>query len=353
MEHHEVVIVGAGPGGATAAKLLAEKGKDVLVIEREKEKKIGIKCCAGALSPKIYSQQPEKLFERYIYGVNVNFPSGKVVEINASKPIMAMISRHELGQHLLNSATNAGAELMDDSRVTKVNRTDKEVIVNGKSIKYDILIGADGTNSIVRRSLGLKNRDSLWCQWTVDNPDNKDKVEVYFDFSLCGLGTIYAFPHDDYIAVGGGGPMPLKPISELRDNIAKFLRKGGYDLDKAEFGGAGINYNYQGHRFGNLYLVGDAGGFSNLVTGEGIAQAIISAEMVVCEILNKNKKEEGKKLLESMKRDQQLLTFHDLTLGWMSNREFIYNFLNFGSRFLPYFLLLEKNRIIDGWLKGL
>jgi Dehydrogenases (flavoproteins) len=89
--------------------------------------------------------------------------------------------------------------------------------------------------------------------------------------------------------------MPLKPISELRDNIAKFLRKGGYDLDKAEFGGAGINYNYQGHRFGNLYLVGDAGGFSNLVTGEGIAQAIISAEMVVCEILNKNKKERRKK----------------------------------------------------------
>ena len=51
MEHHEVVVVGAGPAGLKAAELLGKAGKDVLVIEKNKEERIGDKPCAGGLPP--------------------------------------------------------------------------------------------------------------------------------------------------------------------------------------------------------------------------------------------------------------------------------------------------------------
>jgi Dehydrogenases (flavoproteins) len=71
MEKHEVVIIGAGPAGLKAAELLGNAGKDVLVIERDKEEKIGDKVCAGGLPPHAMKYFPDELYERVVSSITL------------------------------------------------------------------------------------------------------------------------------------------------------------------------------------------------------------------------------------------------------------------------------------------
>jgi flavin-dependent dehydrogenase len=277
MEKHEIVIVGAGPAGLTAAKILAEKGKEVLIVEKEKDKDIGNKVCAGAISPKTINIFPEELFETFTHKISFFTPSLKELTIESEKPFMGMVSRLELGQWQLDRAMKAGASLSDNTEAKGVDTEEKVLRTTKGDIKYEKLIAADGTTSVIRKSLGLKRKEFLCFQWTLPNTKH-DKLEVYLSFTRFGFGAMYLFPHDDYIVIGGGGADPRKPIKDFRDYTRKFFEKR-FDFSSATYGAAGVSFDYKGHRFGDITLLGDAGGFGHLVSGEGISQAILSAEM--------------------------------------------------------------------------
>ena len=63
MEKHDTIIIGAGPGGLTAAKELAKKDRDVLVLERKPEDRIGDKVCGGGLPENVWKDIPSSLFK--------------------------------------------------------------------------------------------------------------------------------------------------------------------------------------------------------------------------------------------------------------------------------------------------
>ena len=278
MESHEIVVVGAGPAGLKAAELLAREGRDVLIIEKMGEKEIGNKVCAGAISPKTIDDFPEKIFETYIHKISFYSPSLKKITIESEKPFMGMVSRHELGQWQLDRTLSSGASLMDDAEVKNIDRKGRVTKTTKGEIKYEKLIGCDGTTSVIRKSLGLKRKEFLCFQWTLPNTKYED-LEVYLNFTHFGFGAMYLFPHDDYVVCGGGGADPRRPIKDFRDCTKKFFEKRGFDFSNAAYGAAGVSYDYKKHRFGDLTLLGDAGGFGNLMSGEGISQAILSAEM--------------------------------------------------------------------------
>ena len=72
MEKFEIIIIGAGPTGLRVAKILAEAGKKVLVLE--KNSVIGPKICAGGASPKVFQQGiPEDLIERKFNSIKIHF----------------------------------------------------------------------------------------------------------------------------------------------------------------------------------------------------------------------------------------------------------------------------------------
>jgi len=198
-----------------------------------------------------------------------------------------MISRLELGQWQLDRAMSAGASLMDDTEVKGMNAKEKVLKTTKGEVGYEKLIAADGTTSVIRKSLGLKRKEFLCFQWTLPNV-TQEELEVYLNFTRFGFGAMYLFPHDDYIVCGGGGADPKKPIKEFRDYTRRFFEKR-FDFSNAVYGAAGVSFDYKGHRFGDITLLGDAGGFGNLLTGEGISQAILSAEM---ELGKKDKKKE-------------------------------------------------------------
>jgi len=121
MENHEVVIVGAGPAGLKAAELLGKAGKDVIVVERDEEKKIGDKPCAGALFQHAMEYFPEDFYERVINSITLYLGDSKIL-FSSSRPVIAMVSRLELGQYQLRLAKEAGAQIMVDIPNTLLNQ---------------------------------------------------------------------------------------------------------------------------------------------------------------------------------------------------------------------------------------
>ncbi|MBU0958342.1 MAG: hypothetical protein KKB31_00195 [Nanoarchaeota archaeon] len=75
-------------------------------------------------------------------------------------------------------------------------------------------------------------------------------------------------------------------VEIFKKNLDGWIKEKKIDIPKGKFEGAIINYDYQGHKFGNKFLVGDTGGFTSGLTGKGIYSARLSGQEIAKIILN-------------------------------------------------------------------
>jgi len=314
MEKHEVVIVGAGPAGLKVAQTLAECGKkDVLVLEKLPEDRIGDKVCAGALTPKTMRElrPPEDILDVKTYDFIIHLPKDDVIirDKDIGKLYMPMVTRHKLGQWQMKTALDAGAEIRGNSRISKINVNNKTLLVNDTiEIGYNILIGADGSNSVVRKTLNLKNKG--WICTNNNVPGDYNDMEWFIDSSQFGISVPYIFPHRHYGAFGINiFESNIPPNSEKVSRFNKICKEK-YGIIPSEYEGGAklINSNYQGYRFGNIYLVGDAGGFASPLHAEGIFWAVRSGRLVAKEIIGENVKTEMKEFLRMHKKHKAMIS---------------------------------------------
>ena len=290
MEGHDIVIMGAGPAGLTAAKILAENGKDVLVIEKLSEGRIGEKICTGAISPKSKAllNLPDDVYEinPNEWDLLLHLPK-KSITISHSllsqngKYKTGYVSRLALGQWMLKNAKNAGAHIEPECAIKEIKKEENKVISqDGKEFGYSFLIGADGSNSVVRRSLRLKTEGIMGCSYKVDG--DYTSVEAFADWEKFGLAVPFIFPHKTYGYFGiWSYDDYFVPFKEKMKNFDELCEKK-YGVRPSDNPGGShlISTRYDGHKFDNIYLVGDAGGFADLVYGEGIYFALKSGELV-------------------------------------------------------------------------
>ncbi len=298
MERHEVIIIGAGPAGLRASYVLAEAGKDVLVLE--KNNVIGAKPCAGGLTIKDLDIIPKKLVEKTFDHIILHTAKG-LYEVNLGSHPVFMVSREKLGQWMAEEAEKAGAEIRTSCRVKDIK--ENHVVVDGRELGYDYLVGADGSNSILRKFLNIPVKKTLVGVQYISSTI-RHELEVIVDDVKNSLKFGWVFPHRDFTSIGIGGwtknaVMLKHSLDELCNNLC---------IEKTRFEAAHINFDYQGFAFGNRFLAGDAAGFSSGLTGEGIYQAILSGEEVAKGILNKNYKYPKIKLILNIKnRHERLL----------------------------------------------
>lgn len=286
MESYEVIIVGAGPGGLACATKLAEAGKKVLLLEKNNE--IGPKICAGGLTDGGLEclKLPDEVLEFKLNQMIVSTPKQNRV-MKSADHFVYTIDRKELGQWQLKKIPQNNATIATRSRVTEIGKN--YVIINGKDkIGFEYLVGADGSSSVVRRSLGIDAKNILMAIQYVVPSDKYNYLEMYFNLNLFNLGYAWIFPHRGYASIGCGCVAGFMPAKKLREGFERWLKDRKIDISKGEFQAFPINFDYQGYRFGNVFLIGDAAGLASALTGGGIGQAVVSGEEVANYIIDKN-----------------------------------------------------------------
>jgi geranylgeranyl reductase family protein len=284
MEKYDVVIIGAGPAGLKAAEVLARGGKKAIVFE--KGKVIGDKVCAGGITNKDLKYNiPTNLISRSFNRLCVSTQRQRIF-IEEKEPFLYTIDRRVLGKWQAECAKKAGVIVKVNTRVNHIKES--SVITTAGEFSYNYLIGADGASSIVRKYLGIKT-DELVLAFHYIVPRKFDYVGMHLDPTRFGYTYIWIYPHKDFTSIGTGIDIGFSiPLEKLKEEFNIWLKENDIDVRNLKFEAAPISYDYEGHEFDNIFLVGDAGGFTSGITGEGIYSALLSGEEVAKKIINKD-----------------------------------------------------------------
>ncbi|MGR0482992.1 MAG: NAD(P)/FAD-dependent oxidoreductase [Candidatus Electronema sp. V4] len=289
----DILIIGAGPAGLACAKILAEQGRKVLVLERRQE--IGPKVCAGGITwDGLLRLVPEELIEGCFREQHIFTPCQQTV-VREPEPIIATISRRTLGQWMAKQAAEAGAEIITETKVTALDGLRVTAVSGGisKTFTCSHLVGADGANSLVRRSLGLPAEErGTGINFQVPQ-QIYERMEWHLSARAFGCGYAWIFPHKDSVSVGAYSPQADMSAGRLKRNFLKWAAGRGFQLDELACQAALVNYDYRGYSFGPVWLAGDAAGLASGLTGEGIYPAVISGETVARRILDPNSDQSG------------------------------------------------------------
>jgi geranylgeranyl reductase len=285
----DVCVVGAGPAGLAAAEALIAGGARVVLVDRHPRP--GGKACGGGLSAEARSEL-ERLgiatvgpeFDR----LEVRAPRGAVTLDDT--PGIAVIDRRAWIAGWLERLADRGCELRLGQRLTGVER--RGVITDGGRIPCARVVGADGTASRVRRSLRLTRGLAVraWQLVVEEGSATAELLEVdaptvWFDPARFGAGYGWLFPAPGELRIGCGASTTARDKGALRDAFFDWLGALRVAPDAGRIESGTIGCGYQGHRFGSVSLAGDAAGLASPLTGEGIAQALVSGREVAREIL--------------------------------------------------------------------
>jgi geranylgeranyl reductase family protein len=283
-ERYEAVVVGGGPAGSAAAYTLAAAGKKVCLIDKAVFPRD--KLCGGGLTfrSKIMF---ERIFKRpwkaelFISSRNVSFFSkGRFLASLKISSKLYFTTRLSFDDYLLGLARDAGTTLKLGDAVRKVDLERQSIALqSGEEVAFKFLIGADGVNSLVAKTLFGKSFDPATIGFTLEAEVPRDRLPqqgdiVEFDFSAARWGYGWVFPKQESFTIGIGGIHRLNP--DLRGRLDQYFRRKGLDSREFKVKGQyipGGDYRVIPGR-SNVLLCGDAAGAVDPISGEGIAFAL-------------------------------------------------------------------------------
>ena len=305
---YDVIVVGGGPGGSTAARLCAEAGVKTLLIEKERLPRY--KPCGGCLSAKtvrLLGFDLSPVIENTVYGAKFTYCSKDPFCIESKNPIGFLVMRDRFDQVLIDRALQVGTEVLDGEKVTKVEEGADGVSVeltSGMKLRCQVLVGADGSESIVARSLSLRPRKNGGYGIAVESetpfnssvPFPKEELQfVHLDFGRVPNGYGWVFPKREWLSIGIGGMFRESQKMNPRHYFKSFVKGLSY-LPEGKTGkviGHPLPSFYDENQKvsqGRFLLVGDAAHLMDPLQGEGIYYAVRSG-MLAAEAILEWKKE--------------------------------------------------------------
>ncbi len=316
-----VTVVGAGPAGATAARRLALAGHRVRLLDRRPFPRQ--KPCGGGISLRVLSRFPylerelSRIATHTVHRLHLEGPDGRSTVIESNGPAALMIRRVEFDDLLVSLAVEAGAELVTGADVVNARETAAGIELtarDGREFASPIVIAADGVHSIVARRLGLNpgwpaasvaldmmeetprsalrdaDPSTLWVSYGHQpgghRPSGQGSAEGY----------AYIFPKRDHVNIGIG--YVLSYYRESLDEAPYALQREFIDVLRRRriVEGESVRENFTPFLIpvggplrnpgrGSVLLAGDAAGFVNGFTAEGIYYAMVSGELAADAVL--------------------------------------------------------------------
>ncbi len=314
----ECLVIGAGPAGSMAAKELASRGIETVVIEKRQE--IGApKRCAEGVSKHSLEKLGIKVHElgiaRTIKGAVLYSPSGKKVVMDGQGMEGYVLERKVFEKYLASEAIKEGARYMVKTQATDMVRENGRWRVSIKNLDGEdeiianLVIGADGVESKVGRWAGLKTLNRLTdyhsgIQFEMAGVNaDENYIHLFFGNEVAPLGYAWIFPKAFSANVGLG---ILEKGAKMRayDYLKKFIEDHEDIFKNAspiEINSGGVPVaHFTGMAADGVMLVGDAAQLVNPIHGGGIVRAMHSSIMAA-EVAEQALKEKNlSKLLSSL-----------------------------------------------------
>jgi geranylgeranyl reductase family protein len=307
----DVIVAGAGPAGATAALRLARAGVRVLMVERHALPRQ--KPCGGGISTRVFARFPwlaqplSRIPSRPVSSLYLEGPSGEAFRMQTRGPTVLMIRRIEFDHLLASLAIEAGARLLAPAAVAQARQDADGVTLrtrDGQELRAPMVIAADGVNSVIARRLGINPgwpAAKLALDMMEETPvaalraAEPETMSVFYGYGGAH-GYAYIFPKCEHVNVGIGYVLPyfkarvdVSPY-DLQQQFVGDLRARGL-MDGASQRGhftpflIPIGGPLRKTAEGRVLLAGDAGGFVNGFSAEGIYYAMVTGELAADAIL--------------------------------------------------------------------
>jgi geranylgeranyl reductase family protein len=336
-----VLVVGAGPAGATAARTLALAGIHVRLLDRSPFPRN--KPCGGGISFRVLRRFPylggglDRISTHAVRRLYLEGPGGESTTIESREPAALMIRRVDFDALLVSLAVEAGADLVTGADVVQAAAAEDRVVLTtrrGERLEGSLVIAADGVHSVVARRLGLNAgwpASAVALDMMEETPRavlhevDPSTLWVAYGYGAqkdpAGIGRkrgapegyAYMFPKHDHVNVGIGYLMSYfrasverAPYDLQRDFVGELRRRG-------VIRGESVRRNFTPFLIpvggplrrpgrGRVLLAGDAGGFVNAFTAEGIYYAMVSGDLAARAILETSDAPAGDRLARRYRR---------------------------------------------------
>ena len=300
-QKYDLVIIGAGPAGATVARHVAQHGHDVLIIEKDRLPRY--KACAGGVTvraARLLDFDVSPVVERTVDSGRFSYRMRRFTDKTALSPISYMVMRDRFDRFLVEKAQEAGAGLLDGARVRSVaaNGDGAEVNLGEAVVQAKVLVGADGANSVVARAMGLNAgaEADLALEAEVAVPENILRPwerRVAIDVGVVRGGYAWVFPKAGNLSIGVAGLKRYAPqLRRYFDDFMAWLNLGPHEVLRFKGHHIPLRNPRSALAQGPALVVGDAAGLADPFSGEGIYHAIRSAKLagpVIVEALGRER----------------------------------------------------------------
>jgi geranylgeranyl reductase family protein len=285
---YDAIVAGAGPAGSTAARLLANEGANVLLLDRQAFPRD--KPCGGGVTLRASSVPGIDLtpvIEQTVYGARFSLRLGRTFERRFDRPLTYMTQRRRLDAFLAERAAEASVDFHDGEAVREIEILDDGTAVRTTKGTYtaQLLIGADGANGVVGKAASLRPGAEEAVAFEGNVRATNGLLDDWREYVGMDLGDTaggygWVFPKGDHLNVGVGA---WKYAGfTLRPKLARLARRFGFEESVLE--------NLRGHHLpvrrpgtpiarGRVAVVGDAAGLVDPLSGEGIHMAFASGRL--------------------------------------------------------------------------
>ena len=298
----DVIVAGGGPAGSTAAQVLGDAGVSTLLLDKSAFPRD--KPCGGGISARALARFPHlkgalaNIPTSWVSKVHFESPSGFVVDYRSPDPLYLMIRRCEFDDLLFSLAKPRNEIATGLARKISFHSDHVSVSTGNREYRARMIIGCDGANSVVARASGLRT-GSVQSDYAIDMMEEtphqelstaeRDRMYIYYRIrSHYGYG--YVFPKASHLNVGVGFKLDYY-LKSLRGEHYAHHQAFVDDLkSKQLLSGQSNRANFRAFPLpisgplartyaDRVLLAGDAGGFVNALTAEGIYYAMVTGDL--------------------------------------------------------------------------